>query len=109
MSQKKPPQSASGASGLVTTRLTFPLGRIVSTPGALAALGHAGQLPVEFLARHAARDWGDLDAEDRRLNDYDVDHGGQLLSAYTLTDGTHIWIITEHDRSVTTILLPEEY
>ena len=61
------------------------------------------------LARHAQHDWGELDNEDKRLNDQAVQDGTRLLSAYTDTKGTKFWIITEADRSATTILLPEEY
>lgn len=84
---------------------TFPLGRIVITANALDALT---DLDVhDGLLRHAARDWGDLDADDRRLNDYAVDNGTRMLSAYSAASGEKFWIITEWDRSVTTILLPE--
>jgi hypothetical protein len=87
----------------------FPLGRVVATPGALEALEATGQHPLSFLTRHARGDWGELDQEDRAENEYSLTHGLRLLSAYTLTDGTRIWIITEADRSATTILLPSEY
>jgi len=88
---------------------TFPLGRIVATPGALRALERANQSPAVFLARHAAGDWGELDPEDIRENEYSVAHGFRLLSAYTTAAGERLWIITEADRSSTTLLLPEEY
>jgi len=61
------------------------------------------------LARHAAGDWGIVNAEDKRLNDRAVRDRGRLLSAYLIANGTKIWIITEADRSATTILLPDEY
>jgi hypothetical protein len=54
-------------------------------------------------------DWGDVDEHDRMVNDMALLHGQRLLSAYTLTDGTRLWFITDHDRGITTILLPEEY
>jgi hypothetical protein len=88
---------------------TFPLGRIVATPGALRALERANQSPAVFLARHAAGDWGELDPEDIRENEYSVAHGFRLLSSYTTAAGERLWIITEADRSTTTVLLPEEY
>jgi len=88
---------------------TFPLGHVVATPGALAALTAAGQGPLAFIKRHAQGDWGELDAEDIAENAFSLAHGLRLLSAYRLADGTHIWIITEADRSVTTVLLPAEY
>jgi hypothetical protein len=87
----------------------FELGQIVATPGALAALKKAGQQPGEFLTRHINRDWGDLDEEDRKENEYSLEHGFRLLSAYKTNAGDRLWIITEADRSVTTLLLPEEY
>src|SRR5204862_5083965 len=81
----------------------------VATPGALAALKKAGQQPGEFLTRHVNREWGDLSDEDRKENDYSLEHGFRLLSAYRTHPGDKLWIITESDRSVTTLLLPEEY
>jgi hypothetical protein len=87
----------------------FELGQIVATPGALAALKKAGQQPGEFLIRHVSRDWGNLSEEDRQENDYSLEHGFRLLSAYRTNAGDRLWIITEADRSVTTLLIPEEY
>jgi hypothetical protein len=72
-------------------------------------LEQAGQSPMEFLQRHAAGDWGEVDAHDKAENEYSLQQGFRLLSAYRLADGTKIWIITEADRSATTLLLPEEY
>jgi len=87
----------------------FPLGQVVATPGALDALERTGQSPLEFLSRHASGDWGEVCEADKKENDFSVRNGFRLLSAYRLRDGTKIWIITEADRSATTILLPEEY
>jgi hypothetical protein len=87
----------------------FLLGRLVATPGALAALSQANQDAVEFLSRHQHGDWGDLSEEDKNENEFSVLNQLRILSAYTLTTGVKIWIITEADRSVTTILLPKEY
>jgi len=88
----------------------FPLGQIVATPGALAALGKAGQTPLEFLTRHVRGDWGELCEEDRKENQLSLEHGFRLLSSYRISSGdTKVWVITEADRSVTTLLLPEEY
>ena len=87
----------------------FPLGQVVSTPGALEALDKSGQQPWQLLVRHVQGDWGDLDAQDRRLNDEAVKDGSRILSAYTLTTGVRLWVITEADRSSTCLLLPEEY
>jgi hypothetical protein len=87
----------------------FQPGRIVATPGALAALEASGDAPFEYLVRHINGDWGELSAEDIRENELSLIHGFRLLSAYTLHSGTKIWIITEADRSATTFLLPDEY
>jgi len=87
----------------------FPLGRTVATPGALEALARNTEVPKSFIARHVRGDWGDLDPEDREANEQSLIDGCRLLSAYGLRDGTKIWIITEADRSVTTVLLPEDY
>ena len=87
----------------------FELGQIVATPGALAALKKAGQQPGEFLTRHLNREWGDLSDEDRKKNDYSREPEFRRLSAYRTHAGDKLWIITESDRSVTTLLLPEEY
>ena len=87
----------------------FKLGDLLSTPAALAALFRSGQTPLFFLARHARGDWGDVDAEDWKLNDAAVREGSRILSAYTTLNGERVWVITEADRSATTILLPEEY
>ena len=89
--------------------MRFPLGRIVATPGALSALERAKQSPAEFLDRHVTGDWGELDDEDKQENEFSVEHGFRILSAYTTTAGDTIWIITEADRSVTTILVPSDY
>lgn len=90
-------------------RPRFRLGVVLATPGALAALRRADRAPGPYLVRHAAGDWGDVGPEDRLENEYSLQGGLRLLSAYTLPGGAHIWIITEADRSATTILLPEEY
>ena len=87
----------------------FALGQIVATPGALDALAQAGQTAEEFISRHVVGDWGTLPTEDVQANEDSVEKGGRLLSAYHLSDGTKIWLITEWDRSATTLLLPSEY
>jgi hypothetical protein len=93
--------------GRATAR--FRLGALVATRGALDALTEAEENPATYLRRHLAGDWGDLTEEDVEANEWGVENEGRLLSAYNLSDGTRIWIITEWDRSVTTILLPGEY
>jgi hypothetical protein len=93
-----------------TKTVLFPLGQIVATPGALAALGKAGQTPLDFLSRHVCGDWGELDESDSKENELSLKRGFRLLSSYrTSADNTKIWVITEADRSVTTLLLPDEY
>jgi hypothetical protein len=95
-------------SGEVTVE-KFPLGRIVATPGALAALDEAEQSPYEFLDRHVRGDWGEVCEEDAKENEFSLESELRLLSAYTTKKGEKVWVITEADRSSTTILLPEEY
>jgi hypothetical protein len=85
----------------------FPLGHIVATPN---ALDHLTQDDIHSgIIRHQAGDWGDLDADDRKENDLALERGTRLLSAYQASNGTKFWIITEADRSATTVLLPEDY
>jgi hypothetical protein len=86
----------------------LPLGRIVATPGALKLLLETGEDPVCYLSHHASGDWGDLDEYDRRENELSLRNGWRLVSSYPIGERC-IWVITEADRSVTTILLPEEY
>jgi len=93
----------------------FRLGQTVATPGALAALKESNQSASPFLLKHQSGDWGEVCDEDKKLNDEAVAHEGnpdqqqRVLSCYRTAKNERIWIITEWDRSVTTILLPEEY
>ena len=87
----------------------FPLGTVVATPGALGVLAEAGMEPTELLDRHASGFWGDVCEEDWRANEEALRHGLRILSSYNLADGQAIWLITEADRSATTILRPEDY
>ena len=87
----------------------FLLGRIVATPAALRALEQANQNPFEFLERHQTGDWGELCEEDKRENEFSVRNDFRILSAYRTQDDVKLWVITEADRSVTTLLLPHEY
>ncbi|NYH22876.1 hypothetical protein [Paraburkholderia bryophila] len=87
----------------------FPLGRPTITPGAQAALDAAGISGVVLLARHVHGDWGDLPIEDRTANELALLTGKRLLSSYDLPGDGKVWIITEADCSVTTILLPDDY
>lgn len=82
---------------------------MVATPGALEILKAAQQDPLKLLSRHVTGDWGDLGEEDQQENELSVKEGFRVLSAYELPTGGKVWIITEADRSSTTILLPSEY
>jgi hypothetical protein len=87
--------------------LQVSLGQLVATPAALESVTQEQMLGA--LRRHVSADWGDVDKEDWKTNDYALAHGERLLSAYHTEDGTKFWIITECDRSATTVLLPEDY
>ena len=87
----------------------FKLGQLVMTVSARDALVEAEQNPYEFLQRHASGDWGELCDEDKRENELSVREGFRILSAYRTRKDVRLWVITEADRSSTTILLPEEY
>ena len=87
----------------------FPLGQIVATPGALEALESSRQTPAEFLTRHATGDWGDLSADDIAENEFSIKNGFRLLSSYLTASGQRLWVITEGQRDLTTLLLPDEY
>jgi hypothetical protein len=91
------------------TATRFPLGRILATPGALGAMKEAHVHPATLLLRHAHGDWGDLHRDDIHANELALRRGMRVLSAYVLGNGERVWLITEADRSATTILLPEEY
>jgi hypothetical protein len=85
----------------------FLFGQTVITPNALSKLTNGDILPA--LARHVIGDWGELDPEDKQANDKALIEGTRLLSAYSSSQNLTFWIITEWDRSVTTILMPEDY
>jgi hypothetical protein len=94
----------------------FSLGQTVATPGALRLLEKHNVSPVDLLRRHISGDWGDLGLKDRHTNNHALVNGSRLLSSYSFDaekrqdpDGPRVWVITEHDRSVTTILRPEDY
>ena len=91
------------------TPVKFSLGQCVATPGAQEALREARQSCLEFLSRHVRGDWGEVDSDDDAENELSLENGFRLLSAYRTKRGEKLWVITEADRSVTTILLPEEY
>jgi len=85
----------------------FSPGRLVATPGALKAIPN-GDIRTA-LARHLLGDWGDVPPEDKQANDRALVERTRLFSSYHSSSGTKFWIITEADRSATTVLLPDEY
>lgn len=87
----------------------FALGQTYITPGAEEALMIAGQTAIEFLRRHMSCDWGELSDDDVQENELSLEKGFRLLSNYRTVKGQQLWIITEADRSATTVLLPAEY
>ncbi len=87
----------------------FELGQLVVTAGAIEALMRNKTDDRPLVKRHQSGDWGDVGADDVRENVCALVQGLQIMSAYTLQDGTRLLIITEADRSATTILLPQEY
>lgn len=90
-------------------RTLFDFGKAVMTPGAQDALMDARQSPITFIIRHVTGDWGDVCTSDATANTRALTEGSRVLSVYTLSTQVSIWVITEADRSVTTILLPSEY
>lgn len=89
--------------------ISFNLGQIVATPGALNALATVNMMPETLLRRHQQGDWGDVSAPDLKSNELALRQGSRLLSSYRLSSAVKVWVITEADRSVTTLLLPSEY
>ncbi len=102
-------QSAAITQGITRPPVHFSFGITVATPAALEAIYEAGQEPVEFLSRHARLEQGELSTDDHQENLYSVDKDLRLLTAFKTTLGVKVWIITEADRSATTLLLPSEY
>lgn len=96
----------------------FELGALCYTPGAQAVLERYRVNPLQLICRHVRGDWGDACPEDAQANEAALREGSRLLSAHILTPPVaehaalapaKLWVITEADRSVTTLLLPEEY
>ena len=83
------------------------LGRVVATRGVVDVVPTRELLAA--LRHHHNCDWGDVPASDCAANDLALTHGGRIISAYRADNQTKFWIITEANRSVTTLLLPEEY
>jgi hypothetical protein len=93
--------------GWLVRAVKFPLGQMLMTPGVQTRVPPSEMM--QALRRHARGDWGDVDADDRKANDWSLANGERLLSSYKTTTGVKFWIITERDRSATTVLLPDEY
>jgi hypothetical protein len=87
----------------------FKLGKVVATRPVVLALAEAHQSADSFLGRHVTGDWGEVDKRDERLNNLALKNECRIFSVYTLLTGKKIWIVTEADRSVTTVLLPQDY
>ena len=90
------------------TKALFQLGKLVMTPGALKCMVEYAIDPVKLIQRHAQGNWGDLSDDDKKENDLSVNSDLRILSAYGAGE-IKLWIITEADRSATTILRPDEY
>jgi len=90
-------------------RPLFSLGQCVATPGALAALEEAQQMPAAFLDRHVRGDWGEIHPGDKGANEQALQDDARIFSVYQTSKGVKLWVITEADRSSTCILLPDEY
>src|SRR3954464_6644042 len=91
------------------TRPKFRLGRLVATPGALELIQGEGREPMEFVERHVRGDWGQLSEHDRLANEAALVNGSRILSSYIVVGNERVWCLTEADRSVTTLLRPEDY
>jgi hypothetical protein len=87
----------------------FNLGDVVATPAALNAMQSCDVSPAQLLQLHVSGNWGSVDPEDAKANDAAVHNGERILSSYRIGEYTRVWVITEWNRSVTTILLPSEY
>ena len=117
------PTSSATPTIIYSNTARFPLGQIVATPGALELLQETGFSAAALISRHVHGSWGDLCDEDREENEFAVTRRLRILSCYRLVDGERLaatpldkrsalptlWIITEADRSVTTLLRPDEY
>lgn len=86
----------------------FALGQVVATPAVLAHLNEHRIHPAEYIWRHQCGDWGNVPPEDAGENEFAVLNDLRVLSSYEVV-GERMWVITEADRSVTTLLFPSEY
>lgn len=98
-----------GRDGAAAGAPLFALGQLLATPGALETLNNLRITALPFLLRHVSGDWGDICVEDRQANVDGLRYGYRLMSVYVISPSDCLWIITEADRSSTTLLLPEEY
>ncbi len=87
----------------------FPLGRLMATPAALRALSASGRTADQFITRHVRGDWSEMTAEDAAANTVAVFEGTRILSSYVIETEQSVWVITEAERSLTTVLLPSDY
>src|SRR2546421_6498449 len=87
----------------------FNPGQVVATPAAIVAIEFARASVVDLLHRHVTGDWGDIDDDDKAMNEMALNCEACIISAYVLADGTKVWCITEADRSASTFLLSDEY
>ena len=85
------------------------LGRVLATPDSLKALEESGEDRLVYLDRHQSGDWGHLNEADKQRNDRAVVEGGRIMSQYELTTGDWIWVLTNSDRSETTLLIPGQF
>lgn len=88
--------------------MKFELGQVVITRTCLVWCNERNIIPLMYIARHHAGDWGDLGGQDKALNDAALIHGGRLFSAYDV-QGERLYVITEHDHSYTTVMLSDDY
>jgi hypothetical protein len=86
----------------------FSLGRVTATPGALKYFERNEEQPMNLIHRHVTGDWGDLCADDINANHRSIQDGSRILSAF-IVNGEKLYVITEGDRSITTLLLASEY
>ena len=110
--QQKPASASSKASGRSRSKALFELGAVVATPAALEQIEVGGDVgfiaAMRLVRRHVTGDFGQLCDEDRQENEFSIAHGFRVMSVYDLPSGK-VWVITEHDRSATTVLLPSDY
>lgn len=107
MSREQGPDPRDVLRLLISPEAKFPLGQLCATPGALEAI--SPREVQQAILRHQRGDWGDLDQEDREANELALQDGSRLFSVYHTPEKVRFYVITEWDRSVTTVLLPEEY